>query len=175
MVLALLSTGIERSHAAHDPTLPGPLLKQGTLPPEEADGPFRYWSQRKKYFLVIAVNQTDVPKTELPFAQVDGQRVVNALIGLGYQPLDQARPLLTGKDATAIMASLDEARKKEEEATIVVYYTGHGTVGAKDLWLQTAGQVKVWDKRGRESLFEIIWSGQCKIHPSGICEFYVAR
>lgn len=102
-ILALTSLGIgcEFVHAALDPILPEPLLKQGILPPEEADGPFRYWSQRKKYFLVIAVNQTDVPKTELPFAQVDGQRVVNALTGLGYQPVDPAHPLLTGKDATA--------------------------------------------------------------------------
>lgn len=150
MILALLSLDIGRSHAAHDPVLPELLLKQGALPPEEADGPFQYWSQRKKYFLVIAVNQTDVPKTELPFAQVDGQRVVNALAGLGYKPLDPAHPLLTGKEATAsaIMASLDEARKKEEEATLVVYYTGHGAVGPKDFWLQTAGQKKVGDGQG---------------------------
>ena len=48
-------------------------------PPEEADGPFRYWTPRKKYFLVIAVNKTDVPGTELPFAEVDGHLVVDAL------------------------------------------------------------------------------------------------
>jgi len=150
IVLALLSLGIEAGHAALAPILPEPLLKQGTLPPEDADGLFRYWTRRKKYFLIIAVNQTDVPKTDLPFTKVDGQRVVNALTGLGYQPVDQAHPLLTGKAATAsaIMASLDEARKKEEEATIVVYYTGHGAVGPKDLWLQTAGQVKVGDGQG---------------------------
>ena len=128
MGLALMSLGIKVSHAAHDPILPEPLVKQGTLPPEEADGPFQYWSQRKKYFLIIAVNQTDVPKTELPFAQVDGQRVVNALTGLGYKPLDPAHPLLTSKEASAsaIMATLDAARKKEEAATLVIYYTGHG-------------------------------------------------
>ncbi|THJ18143.1 MAG: caspase family protein [Nitrospira sp. CG24B] len=150
LVLSSLGIGIEASYAAHDPILPEPLLKQGTLPPEEADGPFYYWSRRKKYFLVIAVNQTDVPKTELPFAQVDGQRVVNALTELGYKPLDPAHPLLTGKDATAsaIMASLNEARKKEEGATLVVYYTGHGAVGPKDLWLQTTGQKKVGDGQG---------------------------
>jgi len=150
IILALLSLGIEAGHAALDPTLPEPLLKQGTLPPEEADGSFHYWSQRKKYFLVIAVNQTDVPKTELLFALVDGQHVVTALTGLGYHPVDPAHPLLTGKEATAsaIMASLDEARRKEEAATLVVYYTGHGAVGPKDLWLQTAGQVKVGDGQG---------------------------
>jgi len=145
-----MSLRIETSHAALDPILLEPLLKQGTLPPEEADGSFRYWSRRKKYFLVIAVNQTDVPKTELPFAQVDGQRVVNALTGLEYQALDPAHPLLTGKDATrtAIVASISKARVKEEEATIVVYYTGHGAVGAKDLWLQTAGQDDLGDAQG---------------------------
>jgi tetratricopeptide (TPR) repeat protein len=150
LILALMNLGIEASHAGHDLTLPESLLTQGKLPPERADGPFQYWSQRKKYFLVIAVNQTDVPKTELPFAQVDGQRVMNALTGLGYQPVDPAHPMLTGKAATAsaIMASLDEARKKEEDATFIIYYTGHGAVGPKDLWLQTAGQVKVGDGQG---------------------------
>ena len=150
ITLTLMSTGIKAGHAALDLTLQEPLLKRGILPPEDKDDLFRYWSQRKKYFLVIAVNQTDVPKTELPFAQVDGQRVVEALTVLGYQPVDPAHPILTGKDASAsaIMASLDEARKKEEEATLVVYYTGHGAVGPKDLWLQTAGQVKVGDGQG---------------------------
>jgi hypothetical protein len=149
-LLGLCSWGLDQSHAALDLSLHVPLLQQGKLPPEEVDGPFRYWTRRKKYFLVIAVSQTDVPKTDLPFAQVDGQRVVEALIGLGYQPLDPAHPLLTGKEATAsaIMASLKEARRKYEEATLVVYYTGHGAVGSKDLWLQTAGQVEVGDGQG---------------------------
>lgn len=152
LILALtsLGTGIEPSYSALDPILPEPLLKQGTLPPEDEDGPFLYWSQRKKYFLVIAVNETSVPKTDLPFAQVDGQRVTNALIGLGYQPLDPAYSLLAGTDATAIAieAALNKARKKREEATVVIYYTGHGAVDAKDLWLQTAGQVKVGAEQG---------------------------
>ena len=100
MTLTLMSLGIEAGHAALDPSLPEPLLQQGTLPPEEADGPFRAWTRRKKYFLVIAVSQTDVPKTDLPFAQVDGHRVVKALKGLGYLPLDPAHPLLTWKAAT---------------------------------------------------------------------------
>ncbi|MBX3308065.1 MAG: tetratricopeptide repeat protein [Nitrospira sp.] len=146
IALTLIGLGIEPS----DATLPELLLSQGTLLPEEADGPFQHWSRRKKYFLVIAVNQTDVPKTELPFAKVDGQRVVKTLTSLGYKPLDPDHSLLTGKEATAsaIMASLDEARKKEEEATLVIYYTGHGAVGPKDLWLQTAGQKKVGDGQG---------------------------
>src|SRR5215831_1606144 len=124
MTLTLMSLGIEAGHAALDPSLPEPLLQQGTLPPEEADGPFRAWTRRKKYFLVIAVSQTDVPKTDLPFAQVDGHRVVKALKGLGYLPLDPAHPLLTWKAATAsaIMAALDEASRKDDDATIVVYY-----------------------------------------------------
>ncbi|MBX3306500.1 MAG: tetratricopeptide repeat protein, partial [Nitrospira sp.] len=146
MLLTLIGLGIEPS----DATLPEPLLNQGTLPPEEADGPFRYWSRHEKYFLVIAVNQTDVPKTDLPFAQVDGQRVVTALTGLGYQPVDPAHPMLTGEAATrtAIVASIKNARARNEEATFVVYYTGHGAVGAKDLWLQTAGQDEVGDGQG---------------------------
>ncbi len=149
LVLALLVWEGPAS-ADLDPALPKPLLTQGTLPPENADGPFQYWRGHKKYFLVIAVDQTDVPQTALPFAQVDGRRVVEALTALGYEPLDPAHPLLTGKaaNASAIMASIDEARRKEETATLVVYYTGHGAVGPKDLWLQTAGQVKVGDGQG---------------------------
>jgi len=144
--------GIESSYAGQPPILPEPLLKQGTLPPEEADGPFQYRSRRKKYFLVIAVNQTDVPKTDLPFAKVDGQRVLKALTGLGYQPMDPAHPMLTGQVATqtAIVASIKKARSRNEEATLLVYYTGHGAVGAKDLWLQTAGQEEVGEGQGVE-------------------------
>jgi len=51
------------AYADLDPALPEPLVTQGKLPPEEADGPFQYWSRHKKYFLVIAVDQTDVPQT----------------------------------------------------------------------------------------------------------------
>ena len=147
---SLLSLGLEVSQGAPDAPLPEPLLAQGILPPEAADGPFRYWSARKKYFLVVAVNQTDVPQTELPFAQVDGQQVVTTLMGLGYQPLDPAHPLLTGKEATAsaIVASVRKATPKNKDATLIIYYTGHGAVGAKDLWLQTAGLVELGDTQG---------------------------
>lgn len=149
-ILTRIRLGIEASHAALDPTLPEPLLEQDCLPPEDADGPFRYWNRRKKYFLVIAMSQTDVPKNELPIAQVDGQHIVEALTRLGYQALDNSHLLLTGKDGTssAIVASLDEARPKEEEATLVEYYTGHGVVGRQDLWLQAAGQVRAGDGYG---------------------------
>ena len=50
------------------------------------------------------------------------------------------------------MAVIDEARRKDEEASLVVYYTGHGAVGPKDLSLQTAGQVKVGYGQGVKSL-----------------------
>lgn len=148
--LCSLSFSTHTSHATLDSTLSESLIKLGTLPPETADGPFRFWNAHKKYFLVIAVNQTDVPETDLPFAQVDGQRIVDSLTTLGYRPLDPAHPILTGAKATAstIMAVIDEARRKEEDASLVVFYTGHGAVGPKDLWLQTAGQVKVGDGQG---------------------------
>src|SRR5687768_10988153 len=104
-----LTSGV--SQASHTAVPSEPLLIQGSLPPEAADGPYRYWTTRKKYFLVIAVDQTAGPKTNLPFAQVDGQQVVEALTKLGYQPLDPAHPLLTGPEASrsAIMASIEEA------------------------------------------------------------------
>ncbi|MGE0277553.1 MAG: tetratricopeptide repeat protein [Nitrospiraceae bacterium] len=75
---------------------------------------------------------------------------METLTKLGYQPLDKTHPILTGTEATAsaIMASVEEARRKRQTATIIVYYTGHGAVGATDLWLQTAGQKKVGAGQG---------------------------
>ena len=112
-ILGVFSTSFSTNiaSAASEPTLPEPLIKLGTLPPEEADGPFRFWKEQKKYFLVIAVNQIDVPNTDLPFAQVDGRRLVDRLTTLGYQPLDPAHPILTGPQATAsaIMATIRKA------------------------------------------------------------------
>ena len=76
---------------------PEPLVNQGSLPPEEADGPFQSWKDRHKYFLVVAVNETGLPNTDLPFTQADATEIANALTRLGYQPLDPDHPILTGK------------------------------------------------------------------------------
>lgn len=91
ITLSLLSVCIQGSQAALASPLPDPLLTQGTLLPEEADGPFQYWGARKKYFLVVTVNQTGVPKTELPFAQVDGQQGEAPLRGSG---INRSTPLI---------------------------------------------------------------------------------
>ncbi|MGD9726891.1 MAG: tetratricopeptide repeat protein [Nitrospiraceae bacterium] len=145
LLLIALSGGVVQ--ATPPPEL---LLTQGSLPPEEADGPFTYLNRHDKYFLIIAVDQTGVPNTDLLFTQADGRRIVETLTKLGYQPLDETHPILTGREATAsaVMASVEEARSKRETATIIVYYTGHRAVGATDLWLQTAGQKKAGDGHG---------------------------
>ena len=46
--LLFLPSSISLSQAALNPTLPEPLIKLGTLPPEDADGPHQYWEKRKK-------------------------------------------------------------------------------------------------------------------------------
>ena len=65
--LLILPTNISLSQASLNPNIPEPLIKLGTLPPESADGPHQYWEKRKKYFLVVAVNETGLPDTQLPF------------------------------------------------------------------------------------------------------------
>lgn len=130
-----LQTSFEKSY-------PEPLVNQGSLPPEEADGPFQSWKDRQKYFLVFAVNETGLPNTDLPFTQADANEIATALTGFGYQPLDSDHPILTGKEATrsAIIKSVKTSEQgKSDNDIIVIFFTGHGSVGTKDLWLQTFG------------------------------------
>src|SRR5680860_358016 len=139
-----VQTSFEKSY-------PEPLVNQGSLPPEEADGPFQSWKDRQKYFLVVAVNETGLPNTDLPFTQADATEIATALTKLGYQPLDSDHPILTGKEATrsAIIKSVKSSDQgKSDNDIIVIYFTGHGSVGTKDLWLQTFGQEELGEGQG---------------------------
>jgi len=73
-MLVFLSS-ISLSQASLNPAIPETLFKLGTLPPEETDGPHQYWEKRKKYFLVVAVNETGLPDTQLPFTLVDAKEI----------------------------------------------------------------------------------------------------
>ena len=73
--LLFFLSGISLSQASLNPTIAEPLFKLGTLPPESADGPHQYWEKRKKYFLVVAVNKTGLPDTQLPFTLVDTKEI----------------------------------------------------------------------------------------------------
>ncbi len=137
--------------AALEPKLPQPLMTLGTLPPEKADGPFQHWHHRQKYFLVVGVNETGLPDTDLPFTQVDATEIAKALTELGYQPLLTDQPILTGKEATrsAIIKAVKTSHQgKNEDDIIAIYFTGHASVGTKDLWLQTYGQDELGEGQG---------------------------
>ena len=61
--------------------------------PEAEDGPLLIWKEKAKFYLVIAVNNTGVKGTRLPFALTDGQKVVDTFNSLGYKPLITKQPL----------------------------------------------------------------------------------
>ena len=130
-------------HATLDQTLPEPLIKSEKLLPEEADGPYQHWKDHNKYFLVVAVNETGLLKIDLPFTQADATEIAKALTGLGYQPLIEDEPILTGKAATrsAIIKAVKTSHQENHDQDIIaIYVTGHASAGTKDLWLQTYGQ-----------------------------------
>ncbi len=142
-IIALNCLGVQTGcvQASFEKSFPEPLVNQGSLPPEEADGPFQSWKDWHKYFLVVAVNETGLPNTDLPFTQADATEIATALSGLGYQPLDSDHPILTGKEATRstiIQSVKTTAQGKSDNDIIVISFTGHGSVGTKplaaDLW-----------------------------------------
>jgi hypothetical protein len=121
-----------------------------SFPQAEADGPLQIWQAKERFFVVIAIDQTGVKGTELPFASVDARRVASALQGLGYQPLIKGEPVLTDPRQGRVVEAVQEIRELPETATVVIYYSGHGVVDPqeKDVWLQLAGQSKVTDHLG---------------------------
>ena len=123
-IIALNCLGVQTGcvQGFHEKSFPDPLFRQGSLPPEEADGPFQSWNDRQKYFLVVAVNETGLPETDLPFTQADATEIATALTGLGYQPLDSDHPILTGKEATrsAIIKSVKTSYKGKSDNDIIV-------------------------------------------------------
>ncbi|MGH7231412.1 MAG: hypothetical protein ACREJU_08635, partial [Nitrospiraceae bacterium] len=117
---------------------------------EAADGPFQVWKKKEKFYLVIAVDQTGVKGTELPFALVDGMQVGKAFGNLGYKPLVEDQPIGAQASQGNVIAALQKIRGLPEWATVIVYYSCHGVADptAKDVWLQLAGQTSVSDHFG---------------------------
>jgi tetratricopeptide (TPR) repeat protein len=116
----------------------------------EADGALQTWQEKKKFFLVIVVDQTGVKGTELPFAVVDGEKIATALEALGYLPLINEEPVLSNPTQGRVVEVLHNIRELPQTATVILYYSGHGVVDPqeKDVWLQLGGQSTVEDGLG---------------------------
>lgn len=117
---------------------------------EAADGPRQVWDKKDKFYVVIAVDQTGVKGTDLPFTLVDGQRVVQALDSLEYKPLVKGHPLFQNPTRDQIVTALQEIRDYPEWSSVVVYYSDHGVAepSKQDVWLQLEGQERIKDHVG---------------------------
>ncbi|MGB0910082.1 MAG: caspase family protein, partial [Nitrospirales bacterium] len=132
LVLCFLALSISPS-SSHASTTPIP---------ENADGPLLIWKEKAKYYLVIAVDQTGVPGTELPFTVTDGKRVAKAFEDLGYLPLVEEQLIGSIANRGNVNAALKRIRDLPEWASVIVYYSGHGVANPKDndISLQLTGQ-----------------------------------
>ncbi|GJL64505.1 MAG: hypothetical protein NPIRA04_31590 [Nitrospirales bacterium] len=132
LVLWLLAMGVPYS----------PVHASTTPIPKEADGPLRIWNEKAKYYLVIAVDQTGVPGTELPFTLTDGNLVAKQFEALGYRPLVEEQLIGATANKGKVNAALKRIRDLPEWSSVIVYYSGHGVASPndKDVSLQLAGQ-----------------------------------
>lgn len=108
------------------------------------------WSKAPKYFIVIAVDKSTVPNTQLPFALADANTVVQLLQNAGYKPLGNQPITGTQADINTVLASLAQIRTLPDEANVVIYYSGHGAVDSagQDLFLQLYGQTSFGEPYG---------------------------
>jgi len=137
--------------APHLPTVSADNVHAAASPlSQAADGPLQVWNKKDKFYLVIAVDQTGVQGTDLPFTLVDGQRVVQALNSLGYKPLVKGQPLFQNPTRDQVVTALEEIRDFPEWSSVVVYYSGHGVAepSKQDVWLQLGGQERIKDHLG---------------------------
>ncbi|MCA9472742.1 MAG: tetratricopeptide repeat protein, partial [Nitrospira sp.] len=120
---------------------PAAMASTGPIP-EEEDGPLQVWNEKAKYYLIVAVDQRDVPGAKLPFTLTDAALVAKQFDTLGYRPLVQ-KPIV-GPIATRdnLTTTLEQIRELGEWASVVIYYSGHGVASPndKDVSLQLAGQ-----------------------------------
>jgi tetratricopeptide (TPR) repeat protein len=116
--------------------------------PTNLDAAQTAWVNKEKYFIVVAANKSAGTGTNLPFAKVDGAKVRNVLLKLGYLEL----ATLMDRRATHgnFVANLKKIRELSNDALVVVYYSGHGVVDPqeKDVWLQLYGQDSIGDGLG---------------------------
>lgn len=104
-----------------------------------------YWSTRKKYFLIIAVSPSQHYKTD-EFTKTDSNALSATLKTFGYQELT----VLKGQQPTQdnVVSALQKIRELDEDALVLVYYSGHAVTDGRDLWLQLSGQQAVGDHHG---------------------------
>ena len=116
----------------------------------------------------MAVNETGLPDTQLPFTLVDAEEIAEALTALGYQPLDPDHPILSGRQATrsAIIHTLTHSQRKKAKDHLLIYFTGHGIVSNKELWLQTYGQFAIGPYQGL-SLEDLVLTPRTKGEEAG--------
>jgi tetratricopeptide (TPR) repeat protein len=110
----------------------------------------RVWEKAKKFYIVVAANKYKTSNADLPFAEVDGSKVVATLEAAGYKPVGSG--LLTAQEATRdkFIRLLKEVQAFSEDSRVVVYYSGHGVVDSneRDLWLQMYGQEELGEHLG---------------------------
>ncbi|MDX1412520.1 MAG: tetratricopeptide repeat protein, partial [Nitrospirales bacterium] len=100
--------------------------------------------EKDKYFLVIAVDQTGLTGTDLDLPRVNGARVAETFSRLGYKPLLEQSPFLSGDQTHRgnVISALELLTDLGHPTTVVVYYSGHGITSKQEqhLWLQLYGQ-----------------------------------
>ena len=123
-------------------TAQSPSFASTTPLPENADGVLQVWNEKAKYYLVIAVDQTGVPGTELPFTLTDGQLVAKRFEELGYKSLIEKQLIGPIADRDNVNAALKRIRDLPEWASVIIYYSGHGVASPNDknVSLQLTGQ-----------------------------------
>jgi len=104
-----------------------------------------YWTTRKKYFLIIAVSPSQNYKTD-EFTKTDSNALSSMLKSFGYQELIVLKDQQPTQDN--VVSALQKIRELDEDALVLVYYSGHAVSDGRDLWLQLSGQQAVGDHRG---------------------------
>jgi hypothetical protein len=93
---------------------------------DEAD---LFWKSREKYFLVVAASQTFGTSNDLPFTNVDADRVSETFKNAGYEMLDVLKGPRASHDD--FVEQLQRIRNKPKNALVIVYYSGHAAIGPK--------------------------------------------
>ena len=98
-IIALNCLGVHTGcvHTSFEKSYPEPLVNQDLPPPAEADRPFQSWKARQKYLLVVAVNETGLSTTDLPFTQTDATDIAARLHRSRLSIVDPNHPILQSK------------------------------------------------------------------------------
>ncbi|GJL50339.1 MAG: hypothetical protein NPIRA01_15660 [Nitrospirales bacterium] len=119
------------------------LVVAATVPiPEQEDGALQVWNEKTKYYLVISVDQQDVPGAKLSFTLTDAVLVAKQFEALGYRPLVKDHIVGSLAEKETVITALRKIRDLPEWASVVIYYSGHGVASPddKDVALQLADQ-----------------------------------